>query len=96
MKIRFLIAICYNVLDGNYSKLLNNILKDKNKISENNDPELTGFNEFYALISVVQLEMAMYNIDNADHTYRFTDFEEIVTMKEIIETKYNDLVSVLK
>lgn len=94
-KIRFLTAICYNVLSGKYANLLGNILEDKNKISESDDSELVGFSDFYELIAVVQLEMAIYNVDNNDHTYRFADMDDILTMKDVIETKYNKFISVV-
>ena len=94
-KIRFLTAICYNVLSGKYANLLGNILEDKKKISPCDDSELVGFSEFYELIAVVQLEMAIYNVDNNDHTYRFADMDDILTMKNVIETKYNKFISVV-
>ena len=94
-KIRFLTAICYNVLSGKYANLLGNILEDKKKISPCDDSELVGFSEFYELIAVVQLEMAIYNVDNNDHTYRFADMDDILTMKDVIETKYNKFISLV-
>ena len=99
LKIRFLTAICYDVLNLKYAQLLNQILKDKNKVSENPEyrtGEMTGFGEFLDLISVVQLEMAIYNIDNNNNVYKFTEIDEVLTMKDAIETRYNCFMSELK
>lgn len=98
-KIRFITAICYNVLNGKYADLLNNILKDKNIISEHPEysvGEMTGFSEFYELLVVLNLEMAIYNVDNKVHIYNFHNIEDVQTMVDVIKKKHDDFVSEIK
>lgn len=94
--IYFIVAICYNVLNGKYSNLLNNIIIDKNKIINNEEcktKDMVGFNQFYELIAVTQVEMAIYNIDHNDHTYKFNDIEDILTMNDVIKMRYDAFIS---
>lgn len=98
-KIRFITAVCYDVLNGKYADLLNNILRDKKKISEHPEcsvGEMTGFSEFYELLSVVILEMAMYNVDNNNHVFNFHNIETVLTMVDVINDKHNYFVSEIK
>ena len=98
-KIRFLTAICYDVLNLKYACRLKSNSERQNEVSENPEystGEMTGFGEFLDLISVVQLEMAIYNIDNNDNVYKFTEIDEVLTMKDAIETRYNCFMSELK
>ena len=97
-KIRFITAICYNVLNGKYADLLNNILKDKNIIYSHREytGEMTGFREFYELLVILNLEMAIYNVDNKVHIYNFNNIEDVQTMVDVIKKKHDDFVSEIK
>ena len=98
-KVRYITAVCYDVLNGKYADLLNNILQDKNIISEHPEysvGEMTGFSEFYELLTVLNLEMAIYNVDNDNHTYNFHNIEDVLTMVDVINKKHNDFVSEIK
>ena len=81
-----------NITSIKYADLLKIIVDAKsfNPADYVNDPEMLGFKEYMMFVQVVQLEMAIYNIDNNTHAFKITEIDEVNHMFDVISAKYND------
>ena len=96
---RFAIMVSYdNITSIKYADLLGKIIADAksyNPADYVNDPEMLGFKEYMMFAQVVQLEMAIYNIDNNTHAFKITEIDEVNHMFDVISAKYNDWMDAL-
>ena len=96
---RLAIMVSYdNITSIKYADLLGKIIADAksfNPADYVNDPEMLGFKEYMMFVQVVQLEMAIYNIDNKTHAFKITEIDEVNHMFDVISAKYNDWMDAL-